>query len=108
VRAISLTTGIPYNKVYSMLLRAGRMPDQSFRVPQYLDSCGLYSRVHDVRYNRKRIRLFRFIRDHPKGSYLLLANKHTTACIDGVIHDDHYLSPSIYIYDSWMCIKSTT
>jgi hypothetical protein len=92
-----------------MLLRAGRKPNSPFQIPKYMDSVASYSNEHHRKeYGIKRVRLFRFVRDHPNGSYLLLTNKHATACINGVVYDDHPLSPYIYVYNSWKYIKRTT
>lgn len=102
VRAIAKCMGIPYNKAYSMLVRQGREQDKPFHVVAYLKRHRKFDGAqHKVKYGYRIIKLHQFAEDNPEGSYVVLVNRHVTACIDGIIYDDHTLAPYRRVYASW-------
>lgn len=102
VRAIAKCLGLPYDKVYSMLLRAGREPDSAFRISPYLRRNRRFdSRQHKIQYGYRVVKLHEFAADNPSGSYVVLVNRHVTACVDGTIYDDHTLAPYRKVFTSW-------
>ena len=108
VRAIAKCLGIPYNKAYSMLLRSGREPDKSFHVVGYLKRNRKFDGAqHKIKYGYRIVKLHQFVEDHPEGSYVVLVNRHVTACIDGIIYDDHTLAPYRRVYASWKLKQRT-
>lgn len=102
VRAIAKCLGIPYDKAYSILVKQGRKQDRPFHVVPYLKRhCKFDGAQHKLQYNYKIVKLHQFAEDNPEGSYVVLVNRHVTACIDGTIYDDHTLAPYRRVYTSW-------
>ena len=88
IRAISLATNSTWDQTYQKLSEFARsqaiMPDEVQYIDQYLERnflklCGCK--------NNFQITVEKFVRDHPKGTYLITMSGHITCCIDGQIYD---------------------
>lgn len=88
IRAISLATNSTWDQTYQKLSEFARsqaiMPDEVQYIDQYLERnflklCGCK--------NNFQITVEKFVRDHPKGIYLITMSGHITCCIDGQIYD---------------------
>lgn len=88
IRAISLATNSTWDQTYQKLSEFARsqaiMPDEVQYIDQYLERnflklCGCK--------NNFQITVGKFVRDHPRGIYLITMSGHITCCIDGQIYD---------------------
>lgn len=90
-RAISLAENnswdYTYNKLSKLAQRRGKMLDSVDFIEEYLDS--KYRR--QCHYSKT---LDEFIKEHPKGTYLVTMPNHITCVIDG------------YVYDTFNCLKN--
>lgn len=102
VRALSLASNIPYEKVHEVFKKHGRK-----------NRCGIYvekvihSVCKDLNIIAKQVKrsgsLHRFLKEHPKGNYFCTNHNHAYTVIDGVAHD--VKSEWVHIKAAYLIIK---
>ena len=91
VRAISLATGNSWNDTYEELSNFARTQGSMFDDVMYIDS--YLDKMFKKIYSRGRglnLTVEEFIKNHPKGIFLITMRGHITCCIDGTIYDTFY------------------
>lgn len=117
VRALALVLTVPYDRAYDILSKAGRECGHGFDIEGWGRRTHLYDgandhifwRIQKMPYTKdpqrsedtthhevgqaSRYRLRDFIKDRPKGRFIVSTARHVFAVIDGVVYDDapwHY------------------
>lgn len=88
VRAISLATGRSWDYTYRKLSEFAQiqaiMPDDVLYIDEYLERN--FDKICGCR-DRYKITVRDFVRQNPRGTYLITMSGHITCAIDGVIYD---------------------
>lgn len=92
VRAASLAANVPYQDVHKLFEAKGRIRHRGTKwetLRQAVTELGgtLATQAMAVRYSVQRQTLAAWLRDHPRGRYLVCRSGHAFAVIDGVVHD---------------------
>lgn len=91
VRALALTTVVPYDEAYDRLMAAGRKSSRSFAITRWLPKSGIgFTKVsYPAVKGQRRMTLGEFaLGDGSEGRWIACCAKHVIAVIDGAIHDD--------------------
>ena len=95
VRAVTIAFGLEYDDVYDMLAALGRKCSRGFHLDRNCFRSGefLGHRVVKLSFpavrGQKRMRVARFIAEHPEGAFIVRTAGHVTAVVDGVAYDNH-------------------
>lgn len=101
VRAISLATGKSWDETFIELSEFARaqaiMPDEVDYIDEYL--IRNFKKVCGCR--NKRITVRDFVKDHPRGTYLITMSGHITCSINGCIFDT-FDPGERYVWDAYL------
>lgn len=89
VRAISLATGMGWDKTYQQLSEYAQelatMPDDVVYIDGFLERS--FQKIYSKNRYGGSITVEQFVKENPKGIFLITMRGHITCCIDGCIYD---------------------
>jgi hypothetical protein len=102
VRALSLVSNIPYEKVHGAFKECGRRNSCGFKIKgRFQDVCKLLNL--EAKQVKRHGFLSTFISQFPQGKYFIVKSGHAFAVIDGVVHDEHKMNS--HIHGAWLITK---
>lgn len=129
VRALSIVTSLGYDRAFDLLAASGRKSSKPFDLEAWARKNLFYDGAQDTVYFKldkmpyikdhhqagqaKRYRIWDFIKDNPKGRFIVSTASHVFAVVDGKAYDDtgwHYaenrpvygwLTMSVACYNRW-------
>jgi hypothetical protein len=94
VRAVSIAYGIPYKIVDKIAEKTGRKPNKGFWIVRMVIGMKMEGyEDFEIIIPRKGLTLYSFLKEYPKGRYLIEISKHAFAVIDGKIYDIYLNKP---------------
>ena len=107
VHATSIAAQIPYYQAHDLLARFGRSPRHGIRYLSFVRD--LRERVGAYRIERvhmpETVTLAKFLRDFPKGRFVVRKSGHVFAVIDGIQYDSLPNSPRVRITHIYHFVK---
>jgi hypothetical protein len=104
VRALSIAAGMPYDEAHSLLAQAGRRPGHRFDFRGYMAGRTEFNGRTVTRVVMPAYRyptLAQFIKDFPKGTFILRKTGHVFAVKDGVAYDSAAVGARVRIKNVW-------
>jgi len=105
VRAYSKVADIPYSFAYDVIANLGRKPGGLFPFSKLTDWDESFSTLPvldgEKRLTHRRGTVRRFLRDHPKGSYVVRVPQHVFAVVDGVVYDGFEPTLGQFVRCAW-------
>jgi len=105
VRALAISTGLPYSDCYTVLANFGRKPNKGTNIRKFFknNSSVLGFWFKKLRF-RKQITLNKFIKKYSMGTYYVRISRHVFVVKDGVAID--MIKPKTFcrITDAWEVI----
>lgn len=105
VRALAISTGLPYTECYNILASFGRKPNKGTNIRKFFKNNGtvLGFWFKKLRF-RKQITLNKFVKKYPIGTYYVRISRHVFVVKDGVAIDMTKPKPLCRITDAWEVI----
>ena len=107
VVALSVVTGIPYNRCYEIAKQFGRKDGRGFNSKTLITKFNKqFGRTFDL-HKRSSITVQKFCKMFPTGSFYVRKKGHAFAIVDGVCVDKAKIAtPMARITDAWKLTKS--
>lgn len=105
VRALAISTGLPYSDCYTILANFGRKPNKGTNIRKFFknNSSVLGFSFKKLRF-RKQITLNKFVKKYSLGTYYVRITKHVFVVKDGVAIDMTKPKPFCRVTDAWEVI----
>lgn len=108
VRSLAIFLGLSYDESFQILKKAGRQDGKGFDINSFI--CGFEHEKYEFwleDFSRENCTVERFIRENPKGEFMVSLAEHVFNIIDGKIHDiewkDSY--PESLVMERWKKVE---
>lgn len=95
VRALACAASIGYDEAHEYMANRGRRYRRGFH-----SYCAFRAQSGSSAMARKGS-VDKFIRTNPIGRYVIAIRHHAFALVDGIIYDDHEVSPNCHVKRAW-------
>jgi len=102
VRALAISTDMPYHKCYMVLANFGRKPNRGTNIRKFFKNNRTVFHCSFTKLKfRKAITLNKFIKKYPEGTFYVRKSKHVFVVKDGVAIDMSKPKTYCRITDAW-------
>jgi hypothetical protein len=102
VRALAISTGMPYHDCYMYLANFGRKPNKGTNIRKFFkNNRTVFHYCFTKLKFRKSITLNKFVKKYPEGTFYVRKSKHVFVVKDGVAIDMSKPSTYCRITDAW-------